>query len=361
MINIDSFLHSGVLMSLAPGQLVLGLGSQRWIHQPDSLQRPSFYFPDFFLSDLAPWCCCEQEQHCSIEDLINALNVVDHVQPEVIPWQQPDKEFFYTVFQDLQRRFKYRDLQKAVPYMMETANQKMTPALLRRFLSHVLHYSQCYSVQVYGFWNANEGILGATPEKLFSLKTEGKTKMVYTMACAGTASEDVHAEQFSHDPKEKKEHDLVVSAIVEALCPYGSPQTSAQQILRLPGLSHLLTPIQMELVKDLDVSTLIRAMHPTPALGAYPKKGGREWLLSYQGMIPRGRFGAPVGIAIGENIDCYVAIRNIQWNEEKLFMGAGCGVLPESQCEKEWREIERKLCAIKKLFSFRDKGCKSLG
>jgi menaquinone-specific isochorismate synthase len=72
---------------------------------------------------------------------------------------------------------------------------------------------------VYGIWNQEEGILGATPETLFH--TSGK--MVQTMALAGTAMKTSENRPLDllKDAKEMKEHRLVVEDIQKQLTPLG--------------------------------------------------------------------------------------------------------------------------------------------
>ena len=91
-------------------------------------------------------------------------------------------------------------------------------------------------------------------------------------------------------------------------------------------------------------------MHPTPALGAFPRRPGMEWLKEYQQKIDRRRFGAPVGYAIEDaQAKCYVAIRNVQWTKNQMLLAAGCGIVATSQYDAEWAEIKLKLQAIKEM------------
>jgi menaquinone-specific isochorismate synthase len=97
---------------------------------------------------------------------------------------------------------------------------------------------------------------------------------------------------------------------------------------------------------------MIEKLHPTPALGAFPKKDGRTWLLDYENRgVPRMRLGAPFG-AISSQGFCrtVVAIRNLQWKNSTLWIGAGCGIINQSLVDREWQEILGKIRSVKKLF-----------
>lgn len=223
---------------------------------------------------------------------------------------------------------------------------------LRSSLLSLLQYAKSQPVHSYGFWENGHGMLGATPELLFSLG-EIKRHTLITMACAGTRGLRSQPGSFMDDPKEVHEHQLVVDGIMESLAPFGKVTIGSMRVLHLPKLSHLLTPIEVELKQDADFNAIVKALHPTPALGAFPRKEGLEWLKSYQKQIDRKRYGAPVGYTRGNTNEagCYVAIRNAQWNPEEIVIGAGCGVVKESLLDREWDEVKLKIQAIKEMLS----------
>jgi menaquinone-specific isochorismate synthase len=41
----------------------------------------------------------------------------------------------------------------------------------------------------------------------------------------------------------------------------------------------------------------------------------------------------------------------MQWDEKEIHIGAGCGLVAESQCTREWAEIKLKLQAIKEMLA----------
>jgi isochorismate synthase EntC len=46
-----------------------------------------------------------------------------------------------------------------------------------------------------------------------------------------------------------------------------------------------------------------------------------------------------------------VAIRNIQWQDEKIRLGSGCGIVKSSQIEREWQELKLKRESVKRMLS----------
>ena len=201
---------------------------------------------------------------------------------------------------------------------------------------------------MYGCWNANEGMLGVTPEALFSHNTQ-MPHMVKTMAVAGTCHPSHDLEAFFQDDKERYEHRLVVEGICRSLHDLGKICVEEMQLLHLPNLVHLMTPIHLTLNQPFRFDSFVQKLHPTPALGAFPPTEGRKWLEEFDKHTPRQRYGAPTGFhhPLAGLSHCFVAIRNVQWNTNGMRIGAGCGVVKQSTFEKEWKEIHMKIRAIR--------------
>lgn len=344
---LNSWTNCGTIFSKDRHILILGWG-KRTRQEKVHAHLPSFYFPDFFLKDISPWFTHEFYTEISISQLRDFLAEIPVNNSQKIEWNNPHQTLFNTAFAELQKKFKNNELNKAVPFATESAESNMHTSRLVNSLKAILEYAQNNSVYVYGFWDENEGMLGATPEKLFSCNDQG---LLETMACAGTKKMGEDENSLLSDPKELHEHDLVVQGIRQSLTTYGKVTAGPLQLLKLPHLMHLVTPLSMQLQNQLPFQELVNALHPTPALGAYPKDAGMKWLLDYQQHIDRSRFGAPAGYFLPETMqsNCYVAIRNVQWKDAQMHVSAGCGVVAKSQCDREWNEINLKLNAIKKM------------
>jgi menaquinone-specific isochorismate synthase len=238
-----------------------------------------------------------------------------------------------------------------VPFFLESTAEQMTTHQLLSSLESLLRYALINPVYIYGFWDAHEGILGATPEKLFRLVNHSRLE---TMACAGTSDRQADSALFLRNSKELYEHRCVVQGIIHSLSPFGDVDVGELQLLKLSQMIHLVTPIQVALkMPSLSFEQLVRILHPTPALGTFPPQEEKQWLTDYQKKIDRQRFGAPVGYICSKThqCNCYVSIRNVQWSSQGMFLGAGCGIVPQSQIEAEWSEINLKLRAIKEMLA----------
>lgn len=341
--DVEAFLESGALVATSEGKCLVGWGERTWTtEQPHS---PSFYFPDYFLEREKSWFTHDFCAEFTLVELLHRLSVTE-VKVDSLEWSNHYQEMFFETFQDLQTLFDSGVLKKAVPFVFEEAEGKVDKARLLNCLQSAIKRGMTTPVFVYGFWDQEEGILGATPELLFRMDDE----MVETVACAGTCP--VHeAHLIKEDPKQMYEHNLVIEGISDSMQPYGEVHKGNTEVLTLPKLCHLVTAIQVKLKKKGEVDSLVCELHPTPALGASPRKEGMVWLKKYQTKIDRVRFGAPVGYVNGKEAVCYVGIRNMQWKNNHIRIGAGCGIVATSQVEKEWAEIGLKIQSIKDILS----------
>lgn len=346
---INEWLRCGTIFSTQEGKLILGWGERQWLKEPDPSQL-SFYFPDFFLKDSNPWFTQEQTIELTLPALISNLSQIGSQPKKDYLWSTLHKEWFQKVFHNLQTIIGTGELTKGVPFIIESVQLPMDHGQLIKSLKAILNYLMHHPAHLYGFWDDNEGMLGATPEILFRCKQDGRLE---TVACAGTKNIQEDQETFLSDPKERYEHEVVVKGIAESLGPYGKVDIGELQLLKLSRLMHLVTPISVRFDDAIPFQDIVKTLHPTPALGAFPKKTGFVWLEELQKHVDRVRYGAPVGFLYPENkiSHCYVAIRNVQWNRKGMEIAAGCGVVADSHCEKEWNEIQLKLNAIKEMLA----------
>lgn len=343
-VNIEVFLQSGAIISDDSGSCLVGYGRPVWkTFKELDLQQPAFYFPNFFLEKDKPWVQYPYMAKIrSHEELIwEDLSIA-----ELPEWSKPDQKLFQECFVDLKQRIQSRQLQKGVPYLFTTTPTQMTHARLHRSLLHALRRWQSGTSHLYGYWESGQGVLGLTPELLFTY--DQGCQRVQTMALAGTCPKGLK-NSFGQNAKEQHEHALVVEGIKQHLQPFGSVSIGQMQVLELPRLCHLLTPIEVQLNRFVSFEELVQSLHPTPALGAFPKEAGHQWLQYWNQHLPRGYYGAPAGfIDLSTGVmKCLVAIRQVQWNQKGMRIGAGCGVVSQSELDQEWAEIHLKLQAIR--------------
>ena len=210
---------------------------------------------------------------------------------------------------------------------------------------------QCSSGFLYGSWSEEGGILGLTPEVLVSQTSDEKME---TMALAGTTTREDYqrnSEAFIDDPKEHTEHLKVVDDITNQMQKFGLVEVGEMGIKTTPHLVHLHTPISLQVQKNQSLESIVKSLHPTPALGCYPRSESLSVMKEFDKLEPRGIFGAPFGMSFShKKADFVVAIRSVIWDKETMKVGSGCGVVTASDFEKEWRELKVKRESVKKIF-----------
>ena len=328
----------------APGRLFVGWGpfEQLPFRRPE---RPAFYVTDFFLDDPHPWRHPTEWEEVSAEELAErgAMSEVPRVD-----WEPPRREDFERLFASAQDGMARGDFAKIVPVLFESGRFAQRGEWWRFFFSRLAALPP--GLWAYGYSYKSHGMIGATPELLF----QGERHGYRTMALAGTRSVS-HADELLHDPKERREHRLVVDDIARRLSPFGNVEIGPVGLLRLPTIAHLITPIffaESGGAEKMSFTEMVRRLHPTAALGVSPRTpAGERWLREADRGVKRRTFGAPFGVEREDRSAlALVAIRNVQWEGDRVRIGSGAGVLAESQLDKEFEELRQKRDQVKALF-----------
>jgi menaquinone-specific isochorismate synthase len=319
---------------------------------------PAFFAPDFALSAGGRWwlnVTADGPRTLTRTEWASRFPAPAST-PAVPRWQQPDEPRFAGAFQSLRACLDAGALRKGVPVTSMSAplsnDQAVTlfaqllarvPALPPGLLAYGVFLPQGVIAQ-----QGPEFLVGATPEVLFDL--EGSRELV-TAAVAGTRSAR-HAGALTGSLKDRDEHQAVVDDLLAQLSGWGNARASATEVRRFGQLAHLVAGIRLHSRAALDFEAVARRLHPTPALGVYPRGArGADWLAAIDPRGERRRFGAPFGLREGNGAGrCVVAIRNLQYAEGRLEIWAGCGVVSLSRYEDEWQEVLQKMRAVRALW-----------
>ena len=185
-------------------------------------------------------------------------------------------------------------------------------------------------------------LVAATPERLVRRTGE----LVECDALAGTRSENADALMAS--AKDRREHDLVVTAIRAALEDAGATvDAPAEPLVRtLRHVVHLHTPFRAVLDRPRHVLELVERLHPTPAVGGTPTPVAVEWIRTHE-PVQRGWYASPVGWFDGDgNGEFAVAIRSGVLAGNRAHLWAGGGIVAGSDPDYELAETELKLRAM---------------
>ena len=205
------------------------------------------------------------------------------------------------------------------------------------------HYGDCYRFMFEP--RVGHVFLGATPERLIA----AKGKKAKSMSLAGSIQrgadefEDIaYAEHLLNDEKEVYEHGLVTNQVRERLTAYGKVGPAKTEVLKLSNIQHLHTQVEVKLKEAVGVLPMLKALHPTPAMGGEPFEVAQKLIIDLEA-LPRGWYASPIGY-LDENLDgaFAVGIRSAVVQEKRAWLYSGAGIVPASVPEREWQETELK-------------------
>lgn len=216
-----------------------------------------------------------------------------------------------------------------------------------------------------------KNFIGASPERLISIRNSS----LETDALAGSAprgqttSEDAKfAYRLMSSEKERREHQFVLNFITECLSELGlMPQMLPMpQLLKLPNIQHLWTPINTPLPGNLNPLEIVAKLHPTPAVAGVPTKAAQEQIRNYE-TFDRSLYAAPLGWVDHQgNSEFIVGIRSalidtkltcnhphknnkLPYDVYRARLYAGAGIVAGSDPNKELSEIQLKLQALSQV------------
>ncbi len=192
--------------------------------------------------------------------------------------------------------------------------------------------------------------MGVSPEQLFSMN--GVT--LQTEALAGTRAKlpnDTNnktiQQELTQSDKDQHEHNCVIQYITTQLSSITETKTvSKQEILELPNVQHLRTPMSFKLKNNVSTTDILSRLHPTPAVCGLPKVESLDCIARWEPFI-RGWYAGTMGIEHNGKADFTVMIRSALWrtttdNPHSGYAWSGAGIVMDSEPESEWVEIHNK-------------------
>lgn len=188
--------------------------------------------------------------------------------------------------------------------------------------------------------------IGATPEVLLNcIHQHGET-----VSLAGTQSQ-----LFEQDwgEKEKKEQDIVSRFIEEEMSHVvqGAIQREGPVTITVGELRHLQTRFSFDLCNlptSEEVFQLALRLHPTPAVGVYPKHALQ--MLYQAEQHERLYYAGFMGPVCKEEARLFVNLRCMQLIQNKAYIYSGAGITADSDPHAEWIETENKALSIRMAF-----------
>lgn len=210
-------------------------------------------------------------------------------------------------------------------------------------------YPSCFTYLITGA--DGTAFAGASPELL--VRRSGRRAFSQPMAgSVARGASEVEDERLTREleesAKDAVEHRIVSDFVVDALRPFAqSVSARPPEVVRFTNIQHLATSVSAELVEPpADALQLAAALHPTPAVGGWPREAAEALIDELEGM-ERGWYAGAVGwIDSHGDGEFAVALRcGLLW-EDGARLYAGVGVMPDSDPARELEETELKFKAL---------------
>ncbi|MEI7973133.1 MAG: chorismate-binding protein [Bdellovibrio sp.] len=306
---------------------------------------------DFFLSDWQSWEA--PYRLLSPRDFFAELEAPEGAHPNqpggsdsLVPgtqWELSPRSGFEADFRQIQGMISRGEIDKAVPVVRARSSWVPSSADFLTKSLRLLRVAQESQIP-FGIWSPQGGVLGLTPEILFTTQDSH----LHSMALAGTQAlrEGLDPAKALRNPKDQHEHALVVTDLLKELSPLGVVKKHPTEVLILQKLAHLCTRLELQMTERTEARQWIKKLHPTAALGIAPRSAGFLRLKELSLQRERGFFGAPLLLEWEDSSLALVQIRSLFWTRQFSEIWSGCGIVGESQVEAEWSELLLKLNSI---------------
>lgn len=285
--------------------------------------------------------CTNLHECTSLFDSVNNSGIdrgVTKVQQETVMSikKNKDKAEYSELFNRFLQPLTNGEMKKLVLSRSKTIDRKGDFSPGRSFLNAVERYPYSY---VYLLHTPQSGTwLGSTPEILL----KGRANEWQTVALAGTRYPN--SGTVTWDDKNLREQHLVTSYLLKQLSSFQiTPEINGPYTIKAGNLAHLRTDINFYLSDNSKPGTLLKTLHPTPAISGLPKNEAYRFIqekeenerLYYSGFLGM--------LDIAEETNIYVNLRCMLIEEKSLTLFAGSGLLVSSKVDDEWEETEQKL------------------
>lgn len=225
-------------------------------------------------------------------------------------------------------------------------------------------YNTYKNAMVYCWFHPKVGLwLGATPELLF--KVEGQKLTTISLAGTQPYNKDTDVQWTN---KEIEEQQIVTDYITTQLETHTKQITiSDVETARAGNLLHLKTYIISRIDRTSSLKSIIKALHPTPAVCGFPKEKAKDFIFKnenynreyYTGFLGelnlkrsktrntnRRNVENNAYAVVEKASNFYVNLRCTKITDGKAYIYVGGGITKDSIAENEWNETVNKTKTI---------------
>lgn len=299
------------------------------------------HLTDLTLQDgfiLKPW---EENSSCFYLDGVTVTDMdilkswVDSVKPcdKISPSVMSRLEWADYI-RNIQQEILLGHLQKVVAARQIICATKVS--LYQSFTEACKHYPDAFVSIVqhpqYGIW------LGATPEIL----VQPNGQEWETVSMAGTLLDD----SAGWTGKEIEENTATQHFLELMLDKIGAQiiESGQADAVRAGTLRHLVRRYRFSLSSD-KINQLIGQLHPTPAVGGFPRQKALSIIAHYE-QHTRGLFAGFLGFYRMGKPHVWVNLRCCEWCGDHAILHAGAGINALSHADAEWEETSAKMNTI---------------
>ena len=201
-------------------------------------------------------------------------------------------------------------------------------------------------------------LVGSSPEILVRLEHGDITvrPIAGTKPRGQNEKEDQQLEdELRNDPKELAEHLMLIDLgrnDIGRVAEIGTVNTNEKMVIeRYSHVMHLVSNVVGKVRDNISPIDALRATFPAGTLTGAPKVRAME-IIDELEVSRRRIYGGAVGyISWSGNMDTAIVIRSAVIKDNKIYVGAGGGIVADSVAEKEWEEVNNKSMAIVKAIN----------
>ena len=192
-------------------------------------------------------------------------------------------------------------------------------------------------------------VVGASPEILIRLEEDKITlrPIAGTRKRGADDKEDrLNEKDLLNDPKELAEHLMLIDLgrnDVGRVSKIGTVEVTEKMVIeKYSHVMHIVSNVIGQISDDFNAIDALKATLPAGTLSGAPKIRAME-IINELEPSSRGIYGGAIGyISWNGNIDTAIAIRTAVIRDNLIHVGAGAGIVADSNPENEWLECIQK-------------------
>ncbi len=254
-----------------------------------------------------------------------------------------NKEPFISLVESALKEFKNNKIQKVV-----LSRELKINVSNKNSIQTFQNLTQLYSNAFVYYWHHPKtgSWMGATPERFINLSDS----KLHTIALAGTSIMEEEEENPLWTDKEIEEQKLVTDSInnsLQSLFPDEKINVGNVSSYPVGALWHLKTDITVD-SSNLRLSKIIKALHPTPAVGGFPKISSIKFILKNEKHKRKFYTGFLGLFESNSKADLYVNLRCAEVTNSGYTVYVGAGITSQSDPTSEWEETKHKAMTFSK-------------